>query len=162
MINKKHQWLGMGIVFTIMSLCLSLFTTVGFSISALSGIYIQRLMIQLLKNHYDHSGNLIIILLTIILVCTIVLSLIVIKKVVLKTDQFSRWKIAGLLSIIYLIIRPLSFLVYTRGYDFNQHIAWAFYETTYFDYSSFAFIPLGLLFDTVINKHLPPSSHTPD
>lgn len=146
----------MGIIFTIVSLCLS-FTIYGQFISFLSGFVIEfRVQALVKKGLYDHAGNLTAIILAAILVFIVIFSLIMIKKVVIKTGEFSRMKIAGLFTIVYLIIHPLNYYIHWWGYNISEYEPLGFYrdDIIHLDYTSLLFIPLGILFDTVINKTL--------
>lgn len=153
--GKQHDGLIMGIIFTMVSLILAM-AAIGPFIGILIGVRVEHMVAGPLmqKGFYNHSGNLTAIFFAVILACIVIFSLIAIKKEVNKTGKFSRWKITGIFSLIYLVVHPLHFYIRWWGYDLAVHDSWGFYRDPYFDYTSFIFVLLGLLIDVIINKAL--------
>ncbi len=153
--NKPHDGRTMGIVFTVVSLLL-IFTSVGPALFVIPGYALKNLARLLINGGFFHGdyNKLTTVLLTVTLLIVMVIFLLVIRNTVIKTGQFSR----GWITIFFVI---LSFLIHSLGdytyswaiYDFENREDLATLLPESFPYTSFAFIPIGLLFDAIIHKY---------
>jgi len=151
--NKNYNGLGIGIIFTIVSLLLTL-TLIVPIVSILPGVFFEKISKALINNYpYSNVGKLTILLLTIVFVLISISCLIFIKKTVAKTNQFSQRRIIALMSIMYFTVHSLSFYIYWGFWlDFRSDGQLIFGAVKSFPVSSFAFVFIGLLIDVVKNK----------
>lgn len=112
-----------------------------------------------LKEGSNNIGKLAIILLTGTLLFSIIIFLLLIKERVEETGHFSRIAIIFFMIISYFPVHSLGASIYWGVYmDFKIDEQIQGLAAKSFPFSSFIFIPIGLLFDIVINKYSPPST----
>jgi hypothetical protein len=156
--NKRpHDGRAMGIIFTAFSLSM-IPTGLGPVFFVMPAFAFKMLAQPLVDNGFFHANvdKLTTVLLALTFLIAIIIFLIVIKKTVVRTGQFSRARITTFLVIICLLVHAPGYYIYLwaefnfRPYE-DDISSYLLIES--FPYTSFAFIPIGLLFDAVIYKY---------
>ena len=143
----------LGTILTIFSL-VSIYTLIIPVISVIPGALIEWISRLFITNTpYSNVGILTICILSLLLVSTIALFMIRIYRNKKNNKGTSITSILNVLLIEYFIIHALGFYLYWGlVLDFRSDGQLIFAAVDSFKYSSFGFIPLGILIDIVKNK----------
>ena len=149
-INQQYNGTIIGGIFTVGSLLLTL-TFIVPIFSVLPGALIESIMSSIVNNEpYSNVGKATIATLVIILIFSIIVILIKSKK-----TEFKNGHIIGIMAIEYFIIHSLGFYIYwATSLNFRGDGQLIFGAVTSFPASSFGFVTLGILIDSVKNKTL--------
>lgn len=154
-IAKSNSGLTIGAIFTVGSLFLTV-TYVVPIISVLPGVIFETISKKLVSNEpYSNVGKLTILLLTIIFLLTLFLCLIWIRNTVAKEGQISKRRIIAVMLLMFFIVHSLGFYIYWGiALHFRSDGQLIFASIVSFPISSFMFIIIGQLVDTVKNRSL--------
>ena len=147
-INQQYNGTIIGGIFTVGSLLLTL-TFIVPIFSVLPGAIIESVMSSVVNNEpYSNVGKATIATLTIILIFSIIVILIKARK-----TEYKNGHIIGVMAIEYFIIHSLGFYIYwATSLNFRSDGQLIFGAVTSFPASSFGFVALGILIDSVKAK----------
>ncbi|MBD8082613.1 hypothetical protein [Chryseobacterium caseinilyticum] len=153
--KRKYFAFKIGIIFTIVSLLLSL-TFVVPIFSVLPATAVEILASGLVdKNPYSNVGKLAIFILVTILLLFFFVIFKVIKNEAKRHSDKSGFEILFIMSIFYFIIHPLGFYFYWGVFlNFESDGQLIFSAVDSFPYSSLSFMVLGLFIDKIWERNL--------
>ncbi|MRG46117.1 hypothetical protein GFS24_13390 [Chitinophaga sp. SYP-B3965] len=155
--KKPHDGRNLGIVFTVLSL-LSILTYIGPALFIVPAFAFKNLAQLLTGNGFFHVNHdkLATVLLTATLLIVIILFLRMIKKMVIRTGRFASEWISLFFVILCFLVHPCGYFIYswaTFTFGPKEDFGHSYLLIESFPYTSFVFIPIGLLFDAVIHKY---------
>lgn len=158
-ISKTKSGVIIGTIFTVASLVLTV-TFIVPIISVFPGMIFETIAENLIDNDpYSNVGKLTILLLTITFISTLIFCLLSIKKKTKKGEDISNRRIITIMSLMYFIVHSLGFYIYWGvSLDFRSDGQLIFGAVISYPISSFVFIFIGLLIDTVKNSKLQTSA----
>lgn len=143
----------MGIIFSTVSFLLTL-TFVVPIISVFPGVLAEVVIKALVDNDpYSNVGKGTIVLLALVLTITFGIVLFRIRQIAIREGGISKTKIALYMASLYVIVHALGFYIYwgvALGFRGDGQLIFAAIDS--FPYSSWAFIPIGLVIDWVKNS----------
>jgi hypothetical protein len=150
---SKYKGLKVGAIFTTCSLLLTPTFIVPF-LSILPGVAFEILSAAIVSNApYSNVGKMTIVLLSLILIVLLFFVFRRIKKQALIGYQMSGVGLAGVMTLLYLIIHPLVFYIYWGvALDFRSDGQLMFASVDSFPLSSFSFVLIGGVIDWIKNR----------
>lgn len=152
--DRNYDGLLVGIIFAIVSFLLTL-TFVVPIISVFPGVLAEVVVKALVDNDpYSNVGKGTIVLLTLVFIIAFAIVLFRIKQIMIREEGISKIKISLYMSSLYFIVHALGFYIYWgMSLEFRGDGQLIFAAVDSFSYSSWAFIPIGLIIDLVKNAY---------
>lgn len=152
--DRNYDGFLVGTIFAIVSFLLTL-TFVVPIISVFQGVLAELVIKALVDNDpYSNVGKGTIVLLTFVLTITFAIVLFRIRQITIREGGISKTKIALYMSSLYFIVHALGFYVYWgMSLEFRGDGQLIFAAVDSFPFSSWAFIPIGLIIDLVKNAN---------
>lgn len=148
-INKRYNATIIGGIYTLGSLLLTL-TFVVPILSVIPGAFVESIISSVVDNEpYSNVGKATITTLIIILFVSLIIILIKARK-----TELTNGHIIGIMTFEYFIIHALGFYIYWGfGLNFRSDGQLIFGAVSSFPISSFGFVVIGTLIDSIKIKH---------